>query len=250
MNMSFYFNFKVYDRLQPLGITTSHCVMLRAQKQIGGHFNTQLVNAVQDGQKFRLIGDNVNLMVDVIHQRETMKAHMEHWFASMAIIQHGDFSHLSTAKPQVPLLDLAPTSFLPQEKDWESIKNCYILIILESLCKFCKFFQNFKCVIGIIKQKLRPDDYDISQAHTSVPLPVLPKNEQKYSDVIDILDFYENIVENVCGENSGSIHIGGDQLTRERFSGAKRLPASITPKDRFEHLSPITFEFSICKCQY
>lgn len=43
MNMSFYFNFKVYDRLQPLGITTSHCVMLRAQKQIGGHFNTQLV---------------------------------------------------------------------------------------------------------------------------------------------------------------------------------------------------------------
>ena len=115
MNMSFYFNFKVYDRLQPLGITTSHCVMLRAQKQIGGHFNTQLVNAVQDGQKFRLIGDNVNFMVDVSHQRETMKAHMEHWFASMAIIQHGDFSHLSTAKPLVPLLDLAPTSFLPQE---------------------------------------------------------------------------------------------------------------------------------------
>lgn len=55
MNMSFYFNFKVYDRLQPLGITTSHCVMLRAQKQIGGHFNTQLVNAVQEGQKFRII---------------------------------------------------------------------------------------------------------------------------------------------------------------------------------------------------
>lgn len=244
MSLLFLFIFKVYDRLQPLGVTTSHCVMLRAQKQIGGHFNLQLINAVQEGKKFRLIGDNVNFMIDVSHQRETMKSHMEHWFGSMAIIQHGDFSQLSTAKPQVPLLELEPTTFLPQEMDWENIKNCYIVIILEILCKFCKYFQNFKSVLENMKQKLRPDDYDISEAHTSVPLPVLPKNEQKYSDVIEILDFYENIVENVCGVNSGSIHIGGDQLTRERFSGAKRLrAASITPKDRFEHLSPITFEF-------
>ena len=37
---------------------------------------------------------------------------------------------------------------------------------------------------------------------------------------------------------------GGNQLTRERFSGAKKLRAgSDVCKDKFGHLSPITFEF-------
>lgn len=57
--------------------------MLRTQKQIGGRFNSQLINAVQEGWKFRLIGDNVNFIIGVCNQRETMKSHMEHWFASI-----------------------------------------------------------------------------------------------------------------------------------------------------------------------
>lgn len=39
------------------------------------------------------------------------------------------------------------------------------------------------------------------------------------------------------------IHVGGDQLTRERFSGAKAMRAHKDDrKDRFVNLSPITFE--------
>lgn len=39
------------------------------------------------------------------------------------------------------------------------------------------------------------------------------------------------------------IHVGGDQLTRERFSGAKAMRAHTDDrKDRFVNLSPITFE--------
>jgi hypothetical protein len=56
------------------------------------------------------------------------------------------------------------------------------------------------------------------------------------------------------------IHIGGDQLTRERFSGAKSLRAGANdPKEQLKHLHPITFEMFhlhmkflmvFCKCLY
>lgn len=78
-----------------------------------------------------------------------------------------------------------------------------------------------------MKQKHRPDDYDISEVHTSVPLPVLPKNEQKYSDVIEILDFYENVVENVCGGNNILIHIGGGSAYKREVLWCKETPCSI-----------------------
>ncbi|KAL5008521.1 hypothetical protein ScPMuIL_014102 [Solemya velum] len=99
-----------------------------------------------------------------------------------------------------------------------------------------------------LKQTLMPEDINNSVSEV-IPLPVLAKNEQKYSDVIDIMDSYEQLVEDTflaCGHlvtSETKVHIGGDQLTRERFSGAKRLRSgALTDKEKFTHLSPITFE--------
>lgn len=84
-----------------------------------------------------------------------------------------------------------------------------------------------------------------------VALPVLPFNEQKYADVVQILDHYEHYIEEIYQSAEvplAKVHIGGDQLTRERFSGAKRLRAilsrnaCLTEKQRLQHMQPITFE--------
>lgn len=84
-----------------------------------------------------------------------------------------------------------------------------------------------------------------------VALPVLPFNEQKYADVVQILDHYEQYIEEIYQSAEvplAKVHIGGDQLTRERFSGAKRLRAllsrnaCLTEKQRLQHMQPITFE--------
>lgn len=41
-----------------------------------------------------------------------------------------------------------------------------------------------------------------------------------------------------------TVHIVGDQPTRERFSGAKAMRAhDENPQDRFQILTPISFEF-------
>lgn len=52
-----------------------------------------------------------------------------------------------------------------------------------------------------------------------VALPVLPFNEQKYADVVQILDHYEQYIEEIYQSAEvplAKVHIGGDQLTRER----------------------------------
>jgi hypothetical protein len=85
----------------------SHSVLLKVQKQIGEHFNSELVKAVTDGKTFRIIGDNVNFMIKASHQRKDKAAkEMAHWFVSAAIIQTGDFHSLSNERPQTPLMDL------------------------------------------------------------------------------------------------------------------------------------------------
>ena len=59
--------FQVYDRLLPLGICVSHSVTNTVLHQIGGHFDGQLIEAVKEGRKFRIVGDNINFNVDTSH---------------------------------------------------------------------------------------------------------------------------------------------------------------------------------------
>lgn len=66
--------------------------------------------------------------------------------------------------------------------------------------------------------------------------------------MIHIMEFYETCLAKIY-EKAGvdlegkKVHVRGDQLTRERFSGAKAMRAHHPiDKDKFKHLSPITFE--------
>ncbi|XP_053388326.1 uncharacterized protein LOC128551481 [Mercenaria mercenaria] len=125
---------KVYDRLQPLGVSLSHQGMLETMSAISNSFKTELTECVKQGKTFRIVGDNVNFHV----------------------------------------------------------------------------------------------------------------GEQKYAEVVDILDSYQELCETTyeaAEKPLQEVHIGGDQLTRERFSGAKRLrAAALSEPERFESLFPITFE--------
>jgi hypothetical protein len=94
------------------------------------------------------------------------------------------------------------------------------------------------------------DKIDGNQHFDKTPvirLPAWPLNEQKYQDVVKILEEYQTLVEevhsNVAPEQRLNVNIGGDQLTRERFSHAKLLRLGNAQSDNFDLLSPVTFEF-------
>jgi hypothetical protein len=232
-------------------VTVSHATLNKVQEQIGGHFNEQLVQAVTEGKRIRIVGDNVNSMVSASRQRKGNSAHMERWFASAAIIQNNCFDHLASniVTPQMPLLDLSPQSFLPGDYDFKVITNDYIYNIFQILTKHLTFLKQFHPLLAQLKNDLRAKDCDMSSKNAVVTFPALCKNEQKYAEVVDIMDSYEDHITDIYRKANTDldgikIHVSGEQLTRERFSGAKRVrQQAATEKEQFVHLSPITFEF-------
>ena len=66
-----------------------------------GHYNKELIDAVRCGKRWRLVGDNVNWKTGVSEERGDKKSHMNYAFASLAILQNADFSHLANITPQI-----------------------------------------------------------------------------------------------------------------------------------------------------
>lgn len=212
---------------------------------ISGSFNTKLIDSLKREKKIRIVGDNINFQMGVaqIRQSEGKVSHMEHWFGSAAIVQNITFTDLNNDGPQYDLRKLPTEMFILNEKDWQNIT--YNFSVLSSRV-LVEFFPWLKVATLAVSQPIADMPDAMKMKNEVIPLPVMHKNEQKYSDVVDILANYQDICEDTykaAGKNIEKVHIGGDQLTRERFSGAKRLrAAALTEKERFEALYPITFE--------
>ncbi len=75
------------------------------------------------------------------------------------------------------------------------MKEDYITLIMGVLTVTLEAFRLLnKCVPIVI---LGSESECLKTKNIVVPLPVLPKNEQKYSDVIDVLDHYEGLVKDI-----------------------------------------------------
>ena len=121
-------------------------------------------------------------------------------------------------------------------------KDC-VSIVAAVLSKYLMAFHFAKEAVHPIKG---PYTEVYTTKTTVIPLPVMNLNEQHYGDVVQILEFYEELYHKICkkaGVPHDKIVIGGDQLTRERFSGAKNLRMGNGGCAEFEHLSPIVMEF-------
>ena len=238
--------FQVFDRLQPMGVSLSYCRSLGVVELIGGHFNDQLIDLLKQGKRFRLVGDNINWKVGVHDQRLDNTSKMMHAFGSAAIVQNIDFRHLSACSPQRPYDETPVQAFLPSVDDIEAIKHDYTILASRVAFEFIPYFKSFEDIVP--NDISKPCDPKLKEKSTVIPLPVLFKNEQYTQDVVKIMEFYEDCL-NDAHQKAGidfdnkHIHIGGDQLTRIRFSEAKAIRAHHPiQRDKFQHLSPITFE--------
>lgn len=241
--------FQLYDRLNKIGVTLSYSRSLVSKEEVGSKSIQFLVEALQEGKHIRLIGDNLNFTQDTAHERMDRHKHMTHMFATAALINDKSFTSLPNDSPEIPLSDLSVTDVLLSKDEYEILRYECVRLISSILVDLTP-----QLYLEVYLQQSRDDctsnhDRSATSSKTKVvPLEVLPLNEQRHDDVVKILKYYEDLLKKIEEEANAKfdskVQIGGDQLTRERFSTALKLRLRNPFSDEsFSHLGPVTIEY-------
>ena len=164
-------------------------------------------DVLKDGKKFRLVGDNINWNTEVCDQRLGRNGKMTNAFTSACVVQELYFDELDDKQGN---LSVSVDTYMFGEEDYECVKKLYVSLVLEVVQR------NLKSIAFINSDQKIFHGKDINKcSHETevIPLPVLYFDEQKNGDVIKILHWYQQLIEDVhqkAGVSLGSVHIRGD----------------------------------------
>lgn len=82
---------------------------------VGQHYLEYLTEAVINGRRFRLVGDNVNWATGVHNERVGRHGKMTHAFGSIAVIHDINCNDVSD-----------PTAYLMRAEDWAYLKDLFV----------------------------------------------------------------------------------------------------------------------------
>jgi hypothetical protein len=171
-------------------------------------------------------------------------------FASAVLANDKHFadSEMSTTQPEIHPKDLKATDLFPSPDDYPLLRNDFTKLLIIIAVDLIPHFSSFQ---DVCPKNLLPEGSRTFTTKTNVlPIGVRDLNENKKQDVPTILREYQDCFVNLftaCGiemPEDAHIHIGGDQLTREKFSNALKLMLGNPYKEEnLSRLYPVTFEF-------
>ncbi len=243
----------MYDRYNRFGCCLCYGTSLELFKTIGKEYMDVLIRALGEGKVLRFIIDNIDCMVGVHTETKDKHKHLIHLTGCAALINTRYFDHLPNT-PEIPLAELTLEDIIPKPEEYKIVRGEAIKNLIDNTTPYIPSMQFAKEVIP--KSYKGPDSYKYINKTQVVPLPVLNYNENCYQDDVKILDHFEDIIAKIHkarGDEPVAYHMGGDQLTRDRLSGAKLLRlGNVDPAARFDHLLPFTMEmlhfgFNFCQ---
>ena len=259
------------------GICLSHSNKYTVLDDIGSHFLDHAIELVKAGKKFCYVIDNIDWEEKVHDMRSSHQNRSVHAVATSMVFSRVPSDHLPDDGPQhnVKTFDFKELVHMSNEEMSKIKDRCKVLIAKILLEKF-QMFSNVKSFISVTTDCEYADL--TSEKSEIVTLPVLLKDEKKYSDRVDILDQLEEwtheiyeasglsekmssspsppvTAEHAHPDQPGShvppavleddplsgvkIPCFGDELTRVRFAGARDLRAGAhSARQRLDHLYP------------
>ncbi|XP_033748132.1 uncharacterized protein LOC117333109 [Pecten maximus] len=210
--------------------------------------NRHILGKIADGKDGKINGDNLDIYVRTNDMRMDRKNRDYHYFASDLIFDRVCVQNLDNTKPVGNVEDIPYEHFVPSTVEDKSYKDSLKILLGRILSEH---LDGFKWMKPVIPHHIPHELQDVMCKKSEVFwLPIMLKNEARYSDCVQIMNEYEKLV---CSWYSRvgrggeldhlQVPVGGDQLTRVRLQGAKNLVAgALTPKDRLEHLYPVIME--------
>lgn len=192
---------------------------------LGNHYSDRLVNEVKAGHKLQGTGDNWDMMIRV-HEMQSDHQNVDlHYFASNLIVEKVPCQNLSKKALQKDINSLPNEVFLLKEIEASKLKEDFKVLVGRILLQHIPSLAFLK---SIIPQHIKHKYYnEMSRKSTIVPLPMQFKDKKRYEDIVDILDFYEQEIDDIYSK-AGKIQKPNPPVKELRQSTAT-LPHAAGP---------------------
>lgn len=183
------------QQCQKMGFCLSHTSKIKLLDIVGNYFADSVIDQVHLGNKLQGTGDNWDMK---IRPHDMLSAHQNidlHYFASNLIVELVPCDNLSKTSPQKNICLLPNSIFLLSSAEATKLREDFKVLVTRHLVDNISQLSFLK---SIVPQHI-PHKYqqEMAKKSTIVPLPMQMKDEKKYEDVVDILDAYEQELEDI-----------------------------------------------------
>ena len=160
------------------------------QDEIGTHYLDRAVDLLKEGRTFVFVLDNIDWDVKVHDMRSDQQNKSVHAVATSLVFDRVTSTHFPDDSPQKALSEINLMDRLTlTDEEVQCTRERYKILIGRILCEVFPSFDFLKDILPAHT----PCQYAVEMSTRSlvVPLPVLMKDEKKYSDLVDVLDQLE-----------------------------------------------------------
>ena len=158
---------------------------------IGNHFVDRAIELVKSGHKFVYVLDNIDWEEKAHDMRQDIQNRSVHAVATTIVFNRVPDQGLLDSGPQKDIHNCNVHELVAlNDSEWQTIRDRYRAIVGKLLFEHFSAFEMFKPFTT-----QAPDSFYIKEMATKskiVTMPILLKDEKKYSDCVDILDQLEN----------------------------------------------------------